>query len=189
MTISRNPDWKNNVTLFAAGVKNSPNSFRTHAGYADQFRVKGEVERNPELRKRYLVIAIEEYKKSIAILEDTPPNWYNLGVCYYMIDEKENAKNAYKKTIALEASHKDALNNLGVIYFEKRQFAEAQECFEKVVSLDPRHGAAYGNLGAVEHNLGKYELALEHYMKSLELLPDNKNVRENLEKLRAALGR
>ena len=131
MTISRNPDWKNNVTLFAAGVKNSPNSFRTHAGYADQFRVKGEVERNPELRKRYLVIAIEEYKKSIAILEDTPPNWYNLGVCYYMIDEKENAKNAYKKTIALEASHKDALNNLGVIYFEKRQFAEAQECFEK----------------------------------------------------------
>ncbi|MCB0634861.1 MAG: hypothetical protein KDD15_34250, partial [Lewinella sp.] len=64
-TISRNTAWKDNYTLFEAGVSAAPNSARTHASYAYESRVRGLGMPDPTTRQRLLQQAEAEFLESL----------------------------------------------------------------------------------------------------------------------------
>ncbi|MDP4265990.1 MAG: tetratricopeptide repeat protein [Bacteroidota bacterium] len=179
-TISRNTDWKDNDHLFFADVKNSPNSFRMHNAVASTVRVRGENEKEPVKKKELITNAIDEYNKSLSILPQQSESWYNIGVCYYTINDIPNAINSYNRCIEVDSNYKAAYNNMGVIYFSKTDYDKAYYYFNKAVILDPNFADGIANIGAVFHNKGKYDEAIKYYEKALELVPNNPNVFNNL---------
>jgi tetratricopeptide (TPR) repeat protein len=179
-TVARNPMWKDNDHLFFEDVKNSPNSFRMHNAVASTIRIRGENEK--DIKKKQIIIneAIKEYNKSLSILNRQSESWYNIGVCYYMINDIPNAINSYNKCIEVDSTYKAAYNNLGVIYFNKQDYDKALLYFTKAVELDTNFADGIANIGAVYHNKGKYEQAISYYEKALELSPNNINVFNNI---------
>jgi hypothetical protein len=187
-TIDRNKDWENNFTLFTTDVQSVPNSARAHFAVASSYREAGEREMNPDKRKQFLNLSVEENQKSLKIYPLFEKAYYNLGVSYYNLGDKDNALKAYRGALNLLPDYKDALNNSGVIFFEKGIHDSAMVYFEKVIKIDPNSGGGYGNLGACYHNKGDYTKALFYYEKAISSNQGNTLVYTNMAKIYQILG-
>jgi tetratricopeptide (TPR) repeat protein len=187
-TIDRNKDWENNFTLFTADVESVPNSARAHFAVATSYREAGEKEMNPDKRRQFLNLSVEENQKSLKIYPLFEKAYYNLGVSYYNLGDKDNALKAYRGALNLLPNYKDALNNSGVIFFEKGIHDSAMVYFEKVIKIDPNSGGGYGNLGACYHNKGDYTKALFYYEKAIASNQGNSLVYSNMAKIYQILG-
>ncbi len=71
ITIPRNRDWKDSLTLWSKTVITSPNSSIAHGSLGRAYQDLGRLEE-----------AIREYKKAIEIFPDNYKAYYNLGVLY-----------------------------------------------------------------------------------------------------------
>ena len=179
-TINRNNDWQDNEHLFAADVKNMPNSFRLHFAVGSSIREKGEKERDQTIKNDLLTKAITEYKQSINILSEQGETWYNMGVCYYELNDMLNAKKAYKQCIEITPNFNAVYNNLGVIFYNANNYDSAYYYFNKSLQKDPNNADAITNIGAIMQNKGKYDEAIKYYEQSLVLNPNNVNTYHNL---------
>ena len=186
-TFQRNKEWKDNFSLFAAGVEATPNSSRAESALGSSYREMGEKETDPTKRAALFQQAIVYYKKAIEILPENTEALYNAGVSYYSMGDKENALKVYEQALKVEPAYTNASNNAGVIYFERQDYENAKKYFLEAVKYDPNNSDALGNLGAIFHNQGKMQEAVEYYQKALEINPANPNVQNNLAKAQNAL--
>lgn len=182
-TISRNQEWKNNLTLFESGVKATPNNSRAISALASAYRNRAEAAKNQEIKLQNYNLAKTGYQKSVALYPKNTDSWYNLGVVQMNIDEREQAKKAFRRTIELDPYHISARNNLGVIYFQNKNFQAAAEQFRNCLKINNNFQSAYANLGAVYHNLGDYDQARTNYNKALALNPSDRTSLNNLQRL------
>jgi tetratricopeptide (TPR) repeat protein len=187
-TIIRNTEWKDNYTLFEAGIKAAPNSARTHASYAYESRVRGLATPDPATRQRLLQQAESAFLESLKIYPEYEYALYNLGVLYYDLGQTDKAREQYLKTLAVTPQHENALINLGVISFQQKDFNNAKQYFEQVIAVNPANGGALGNLGAIYHNQNNFQQALDFYERSLAIDPRNKEVYNNIIRIYQAQG-
>lgn len=203
-TFERNKDWKDNFSLFTAGVEATPNSSRAESALGSAYRelaesnpdqekrigiIQKERERNltPEERMELFKKAITYYKKAIEILPDNTEALYNAGVSYYNMGDRDNALKMYEQALKVTPEYTNAANNTGVIYFERKDYENAKKYFLEALKYDPNNSDALGNLGAINHNQGNMKEAVEYYKRSLTINPANQNVQSNLAKAEQAL--
>jgi tetratricopeptide (TPR) repeat protein len=186
-TVSRIPDWKNNMSLFTSGLETQPNSSRVHFAVASENRVKGEAEGNPVVREQFLNTALLEYQRGLKIWDKDPEVYFNVGITYAAMGQTDKAIEAYNKAIELRPSYGGARNNLGVYYFNDKKYDKALECFKGVVKYDSLYTDAYANIGAVYENTGKHKEALEEFKKAIALNKDAYTVYENMSRTSASL--
>jgi tetratricopeptide (TPR) repeat protein len=189
IVIPRNGVWKNNFELFKSGAITSPNSVRTNLSLASEYRAKAETAQEPVIRRQFFDSSIKYFNKGAIIYDKDPEIFYNLGVTYYEMGDKENALKAYVKAIEKKPDYILALNNLGVIYFEKQDYANALKIFTSSLKYDSNNADAYANTGAVYHNKGNYDLAIINYEKAITRNPKLIYVYDNLIKLYSNLGK
>jgi tetratricopeptide (TPR) repeat protein len=188
IVIPRNRVWKNNFELFKSGAVTSPNSVRTNLSLASEYRVKAEVSQEPVIRKQFFDSSIKYFQKGAIIYDKDPEIFYNLGVTYYEMGDKENAIKEYLKAIEKKPDYILALNNLGVIYFERQEYENALKCFSSSLKYDKNNADAYASTGAVYHNKGNYDIALKNYEKAISINPKLIYVYDNLIKIYNTLG-
>jgi hypothetical protein len=181
-TFDRNKDWKDNFSLFAAGVEATPNSSRAESALGSSYREMGEKELDPNKRLDLFKKAIPYYQKAIEILPDNTEALYNAGVAYYGIGDKENALKVYEQALKSTPEYTNAANNAGVIYFERKDYENAKKYFLQAIKYAPDNSDALGNLGAIAHNTGNLKEAIEYYKHALQINPANQNVQGNLAK-------
>ncbi|TAL61179.1 MAG: tetratricopeptide repeat protein [Bacteroidetes bacterium] len=187
-TFTRNKDWKDNLSLFTAGVEATPGSSRAQSALGSSYREMGEKEPDPNKRLEFFKKAVMYYKKAIEILPGNTEALYNAGVSYYGMGDKDKALNVYEQALKAAPNYVYAANNAGVIYFERKEYENAKKYFLQAIKYDPNNSDALGNLGAINHNQGNMKEAVEYYKRSLSINPVNQNVRGNLAKAEQALG-
>ena len=173
MTIARNRDWKDGLTLWSKTVKSSPHSSVAHGSLGHAYQQLGRLDE-----------AIEEYKRAIAIYPDDYKAHYNLGVVYDQQGALDKAVQSYQRAIRINPAYPNAHFNLGIIYQHQGLPDKAIEQFRKVTELDPADFEARNNLGvalAIQGNLGQ---AIGEWEKVLEIDPRNQSARENMLKAR-----
>ena len=179
-TINRNSDWQDSEHLFKADVMNSPNSFRLHFAYGSELRQKADNSGDQNIMKDLLTQALNEYKQSNTILPGQGEVWYNIGVCYYELNDYENAKHAYQRCLEYTPDYSSAFNNLGVIFFNYKNYDSAYFYFNKILKINPNNADAIANIGAIMQTKGNTNDAIKYYEKALVLNPGNINVYNNL---------
>lgn len=186
-TYDRNNDWKNNFSLFASGVKASPNSSRAMSAMGSAYRDSAEKQTNPQTRMELFQKALPFYLRAIEILPENTEALYNTGVTYYGLGKKQDALRMYSKALSISPEHANAANNAGVIYFEEGDYENARRYFEHALKYQPNNSDALGNIGAIKHNQKNYEEAIKYYNLALAINPMNQNVKTNLEKAKKSL--
>lgn len=183
----RTGDWRNNLLLFEAGVKASPNSTRTHSALAYEYSVQAENSKTPEVRQEFYSKSIEEFKKSLSIFEGNKEGWYNIAHTYDIMGEYNEAEIYYKKAIQMDPKAANAYNNLGAIYLRKKQFDAAIPLFHEAVKLDKNYADPLGNLGAAYHFQNNFTEAIRYYEQALAINPGLQTVLNNIAKARQSL--
>ncbi len=186
-TIARNSDWKDNYTLFEAGVIDSPNSARAHQSMAITYTDTANRTMDPIARSIFFNKAIKEYNAALQILPSYSEALYNKGWNYYSMQNYDSAAAAFEKCIKVSPTYISAYQDLGVIYFNKKDYPKAISIFEAGLTINPNDADICGNIGAAFYNISKYDSAIVYLQKTLKINPDMSNAKETLIKAQNAL--
>jgi tetratricopeptide (TPR) repeat protein len=174
-TISRNADWKDNLTLYTHDVDLNPNSAKTHYYLGNEIIKKiAEEEKDSLKRITFLKKGIEEVRKSVAIFPQYSDGYTQIGVGFYKMNNMDSAAVYFNKGLEYNPTNSVALSNLGAYYFNKGRYAEAIQIYDKTLRLNPRFIDAMVNLGSCYGASGRFDDAIIWFSKAYELDPTNK---------------
>jgi tetratricopeptide (TPR) repeat protein len=174
-TISRNFDWKDNITLYTHDVDLNPISAKTHYYLGNELIKKiADEEKDSIKRLAYLKKGIEEVRKSVAIFPEYSDGHTQIGVGFFKMNNMDSAAVYFNKGLQYNPNNSVALSNLGAYYFNKGRYAEAIDIYDKTLRLNPRFIDAMVNLGSCYGASGKFNKAVIWFSKAYELDPSNK---------------
>jgi protein O-mannosyl-transferase len=192
--ITRNGDWKNDVTLWSDAKKKSPNLVRPYNNVGEAYdklgkydeaiaEFKGALKINPSYffglnnlgniygKQRKLPEAILYFQKALQQKPDYAPAHYNLARAFHLTGKKREAAESYRKAIKSNPYFEQAFYNLAFLVMELSEFDEAIQNFNKFLVMQPNHSKAHFGLGNSLMMKGDLDLALAEYRKSAELDP------------------
>lgn len=183
---NRTSDWKNNMTLFTAGVENGPNSSRTHYSLASQYMEQLKTAA-PLDKQIFLQKSMEHFAKSIDILPQNFQAHYNLALLHQQIGDTSKAIKSYKNSIQHNPNYISAVANLGSLYERNFQFDTAEKYYLKAYEIDSKDPISSKNLASVYYNKGIFwmnnknpSMAINYYLKSAQYNPSNAMAYNNI---------
>jgi TolB-like protein/class 3 adenylate cyclase/Tfp pilus assembly protein PilF len=125
------------------------------------------------------LLAIESFKKAIALDENFALAWAGLadsyaqmeGVFYQGTVWIDSALNAGKEGINKDSRLAEPYKALGVTYYYNNQYALATDYLEKAVEISNNHAQAIGNLATVYFESGQLDKSLDLQRKAVGLNP------------------
>jgi protein O-mannosyl-transferase len=173
---ARNPDWKDNFTLWSKTVISSPNSSVAHGSLGRAYQEQGRLDK-----------AVAEYEKALRIFPADYKAHYNLGVIYDRQNLSAKAVQHYQRAIEINPRYIDARFNLAIIYQKQGLLEKAIHQFRKVIELDPEDFEARNNLGVAYAMQGNLDRAIVEWQKVLDIDPTNQGAQDNVRKAKAIL--
>ncbi len=172
-TIIKNLTWKNNTVFWSEMVERYPQNALAHSSLGNCFRKNG-----------LLNSAINEYKTALNLDPNYAMDYNNLGSCFYEKGMLYEALNEFKKALKLAPDLSVTYTGIGSILGNKDLYKEAIVYFEHAIRLDTKYIQAYNNLGITYARMEKWDEARKIWKKALEINPGNKEVQNNLRKLK-----
>jgi protein O-mannosyl-transferase len=181
VTMRRNLDWRDDVSIFAATVPLAPQSARALTGLASAHHDRGETDQ-----------AIAEYERAVALTttdHDTLAVAHgNLGNIYYARQRYDDAKRELEQAIEANPVYLPAYNALAATFVALGQAGEAQATLERALTIDPRSAFTQNNLGYFAAVAGDNETARAAFERAIELDPDFADPHNNLGSLYLRMG-
>lgn len=135
----RSNDWKDNLSLWSATVRDEHRSFRGHANLAIAYSENGMVRE-----------AINEMKTAISIKPDYASAYNTLGYFYFSINDYVLAEDNFKKAIELKPTMAEAYNNIAMVVERRGDRGRAIALLKKAIELKPGYHLAISNLAKLE---------------------------------------
>lgn len=172
-TISRNPVWKDNSTLYASGLISAPNSARVHY-YQGLLLVKPETIAlfPPQSQDSVVNAGISHLRKSAELYPAFSDTWTQLGVAYYRKKDFKEAVRNYEQALKYNKFDPVVYNNLGSVYFDMQRYNDALNRYMEAVRLKPDYADAFMNIGSCYGVAGKYDEAINYFQKALSFNPE-----------------
>ncbi len=111
-------------------------------------------------RKKRYYEAILNFKKAITIKYDAWQAWYNLGLVFYDIDEKQKSVECFEQALLFKPNELDTRLNLGGIYNDLGQYGKAIAHLIEALKLSKYQTDAWLLLGKIMLKLNHDEFAL-----------------------------
>lgn len=132
------------------------------------------------MKDRRYDVAVEAWKKALALAPSEPRAHNSLGVALTEIGQAKEAIRHYRQAVQLNPQYPEAWNNLGEALVGSGALEEAVAQFEKALALEPANGVARANLGQVLARTGQTDQAIVHLRRVVEAKPDAADARMNL---------
>jgi len=164
----RNKVWKDDISLWSDANSKSPNKAR------------------PLINLGYAYGNLQQWDKAISAfskVNEVEPNYhaaayYNLGIAYWAIGEKEKSMENYSLAIKVDSNYTDAYYGRGVCYYYLNEQDKALSDYSKAISILPRPELFY-NRGMIYANKKMWTEAITDYSKAISSSPDNANLYYN----------
>lgn len=173
-TVTRNTDWKNDFTLFAADVKNSPNSAKVHNAYGGELVAAADRAKSEAQKQEYLKEAVKVLDRALKIYPNYLNAWLLMGNAKYKLnDNVKEAEYYYGKTLALKPSYFEGNFNLGAVYLEHDEPKKAIPYLKTAYASKPQKIEALYNLADAYYKSNMPDSAIATYKTIAELQPNN----------------
>jgi len=177
-TITRNPVWRSNFTLWSKTVQSSPNSLVARGGLGMAYLNRGMPDE-----------AAEQFKIAIQLYPADYKGYYNLGLVYHQKGNLKKALEYFSRSVNLKPDSPKAHYNLATIYLQQRAWDLAIRHYIKVNALDPEIVMAHYNLGMAYAMVGKLDAAIVEWKTVLQIEPHNAMAKKNIQKAKKMMNR
>ncbi|MGE5453432.1 MAG: tetratricopeptide repeat protein [Acidobacteriota bacterium] len=116
--------------------------------------------------------AIELITQAVAIYDDVPEAYTNLGLAYLEARQPDKAVPCLDRALALDPANAELALLKGNALLTLQRHAEALTCFDQTLSPQPQHVAARVNRGHARAALQRHSDAIQDYDEALRLQPD-----------------
>lgn len=173
LTVARNSNWKDRLTLFSHDIASVEESAQAHNLLALHSFIASnketDVAKKNELRQQAMV----HFKRAIEIY----PKFLNASFDYARLldamGKYDEALKAYQYTTTIEPNFTSPYFSMGIIYQNLNQFDNATKCYEKYLSNHPKQMEAYANLSFAYYKMGDYNNSISVNRKAIANVPEN----------------
>ncbi len=170
--VSRNADWKNNMTLFAADVQTCPSSANLNKFYGNSLVDAAKDSKNKKNQMDTLKMAKPYLKHCLEIYPKYDACFLLLGYVYYMEENYDSAYYYYNLGVQSTPNDAEMAFNFGKTLNKLKRYDEAIAFLKKSIEKDPKQDGAYFNLGLAYTNKGDPDNGLKYLQKVIELNPN-----------------
>ncbi|MFH0895220.1 MAG: tetratricopeptide repeat protein [Bacteroidota bacterium] len=139
-TISRNPAWKDDFTLFTTDVKTSVNSAKCNVSAGGMLYEKSLKEKDSVTQYQLREQAIVYIEKGVSIHPKYFAGWMLYGNCFLYQKRYEEAYTCFDNCLRLNPRHKDIYTNLFFLAqkaTDRKDFSPALKAYDKLISENP----------------------------------------------------
>ncbi|HUE00300.1 MAG TPA: tetratricopeptide repeat protein [Bryobacteraceae bacterium] len=175
MTFSRNHVWADETLLWNDALSKAPNAERPYLGLSIAYLNQG---RCPEAESvlTQLNARFERDAQALTL-------WGRAGECLGKFDEAVD-----RITQAAAVTPRASLYiRIGIIRNRQRKTQEAINAFNRAIELDPISKQAYFLRGQLYEAAARYDAAISDFQRALQLPPEDRAVREHLDRLQQRL--
>ena len=166
MTIIRNNDWANSLSIYRAGVKSAPNNARLYFFVGNELLISNAAEeRDPTVRNQIADEAIGDLRQALLIYPRYGEAHKVLANGYFIRSQLDSAELHYRKAAELWPEDIEAWNNLDVVYFNAKKYRESIGTCLAVMKIDPQNIEKFNNIGICYMRLMKYDSAV-YFLKT-----------------------
>ena len=97
--------------------------------------------------------------------------WYNLGVVYLKINNREKALEAFNFALAIDSKFTSAIYNKAYVLFENKKYKDSLICYKKLLNLEKNNPSAFFFIAKNLIELKQYHKALKFLKKTLDIVP------------------
>lgn len=169
LAYQRNKVWKDEIALWSDAVVKSPGKARPYInrGYA-----YGKMQRWNQ--------SIQDFQKVNELFPDQHATaFYNLGIAYWALGEKQKSLDNYSKAIQVDPKNFESYYARGVCFHFLNDPDKAISDYSKTIELNPSYEKAYYSRGLLFGAKRMWEDAIRDYSKGIELNPNNFNFYNN----------
>lgn len=157
----RNRDWRNEVTLWTATRKLTPNSARVQTNYGAAMESLGKIQ-----------LAQKSYQKAIELDATYGRAYLNLGSLLYHAGEKDEALAAFRRGWELEPRSVKGAINLANLLINFDNLDEAHQVIQKSLEHNGMTADLALAMGKILYRKERYEEALHWYQQAADIEPD-----------------
>ncbi len=188
ITISRNQDWKDDLSLIQHDIKISPNSAKLNTAVGGIFLEKFGNSSNSNIQSEKIKIAKAHLNKAIQLHPLYFEAYNLLGNAHFISKEYKDAISKYEFILKYKPADQDALSNLALSYRELGRITGMNEnnpslaiqYLVKAIQLKPKDEEAISLLGVAYGVMGQYDKAVEIFTDVLKINPKSSNAYFNL---------
>jgi protein O-mannosyl-transferase len=192
-TIARNPDWKNNISLYTKDVQTYPESAFLNGNACNCYLEKAAMPKNKSIRSLLLDSAIMCGKRAVALHPKHYSGHMNLGIAFANKENMDSAAVHYfiaRDISPYEKQLPDLLNSVGAYYYNK-----ATPCLQNndfagaLANLNLSHKAVPNDfrplyyLGVTYQKMGDKIKAKEVWLQGLAIAPNDDRLKSALASL------
>jgi len=196
LTVRRNADWRDGVTLYEATVRLAPQSARAWSNLGHSYQERGELQRATEAYQHALRLttatpdALATHGTRIAPDPSVASHQRALvGNIYREQQHFDDALREFRAALAFDPANVSAYNNLALTLEATGRTDEAKQAFETALRLYPDFAAAHSNLGNLYFHGGDLDRAQAEYVAAIGLNPDYAEAYNNLGSVYFRMGR
>lgn len=161
------------VQRWQSVVKANPKDPAAHVSLGFAYQQTGKLK---EAEKEYL-IALKLDEKNIGAL-------YNLGLIYNVQKKLDEAISRFEEIVEQDPAHALTWYQMGTIRMKQENHKEAIVCFQNALQAEPAYANIHYELGAAYEKLGEKDKARQEYDITLQFLPNHREAKKGLERLK-----
>jgi len=170
ITINRNTDWKDSLTLARADSKKSPDNSRLHYFAANEEIALTKLDDiDPATKKQMFEEGIMDYQKSIAIYPRFSEAHTNLANAFMFAMQLDSAEVHGKLAVAAQPGNANALNTLANVYMADKKYPDAIVLLRKASAAGPDNTMPPFNIGICNMNTKEYDSAIYYFKKVVNM--------------------
>jgi tetratricopeptide (TPR) repeat protein len=181
LTIHRNAEWRDNLTLATSDVQKSPDNARLwyYLGYETAIAGFSAII-NDTLKGVAIRDGVSYFQKALAIYPGYEKAHNDIGNLFLKLLKYDSAEAHLRQAMLLNPKNPVPISDLGGIYFAKGQLAQAIEMAEKALLITPRNFGIMNNLAICYISYKSYDSAISISKRVLALHPGDKLALDNI---------
>jgi tetratricopeptide (TPR) repeat protein len=175
-TMLRNQDWQDNLNLYTAGVRVSPNSAKMHGNLGGEYMASAQWD-----------LAATEFETALHILPDYPDVLASYGLLEIWRGHNESAGHMLER--AYYMSHRDNPNydfmavNYAALLMQTNHTDGALDVLNREITESPSYSRAWSNRAVIHYKQGQTGTARTDAEAALRLDPENAQAQKVLQML------
>jgi Tfp pilus assembly protein PilF len=165
-TVVRNADWKNDLSIYSAGVRASPHSAKVHANLGSQYLTHGQLD-----------LARMELETSLQISPDSPDTLASYSLLESKLGHFEAAGQLMERAVNMSGRNDPNYDfmdvSLALLLLKTGHMSDAMEVLNREIAESPEYARAWVSRGVIEYQQGNLDSARADAGSALRLEPDN----------------
>lgn len=184
-TISRNAEWKDNLTLYTEDIKKNPNCSQTQLFLGMEYFNRAQISTNNRERSELIKKGFAHKEAAISLNPDYARAQFSIGSSYIDINQNKKGITHLKKAIkvsheTMEYFNAEMYNIMSVGYRKEKEFNQAIDASRKSIELQPNNAIFYNTLASHYFEMNDLQTALKHCQRAHELDPNYLDAIKNM---------